>query len=36
MNKKTLFWTVGLVIVAAFVWLGGHQVWKAVLRMHGH
>jgi hypothetical protein len=36
MNKKTLLWTVALAIVAAGVWLGGHQLWKAVLRLHGH
>jgi len=36
MSRKALLTTVAVVIVAGGLWLWAGQLWRAVLRMHGH
>ena len=36
MSRKALLTTVAVLVVAVCVWLGGRQLWHAMLRLHGH
>jgi len=36
MSRKTLLVTAVVVILAVGAWVGAHQLWRILLRMHGH